>query len=189
MARSSSSHWMRCHAAAALRPRCAREAHARAAGDDVLATYDARHVRGMTLAFGPAPRRRGDRGRQQAMLDERDGHPRPSRRAATHRQAPRDARRDRGSARDTYRAGIEGTREAGQLVEAAAGCADASRSSRCAPARPTPPRSRSATASPSSTVSATQLPRNDSAPARRRARFPRRIRGGRAAGAPRCARR
>ena len=107
---------MSCHAAAAAAAAKRAEAHARAAGDDVLAAW-IRGQWGLALAFGPTPVGEALEA-VQAMLDGATGI---LERAEAQRLLGKllAMRGEIEEAREHAHAGIQGIREAGQLVEAA----------------------------------------------------------------------
>ena len=72
----------------------------------------------MALSFGPAPVAEALAAAGPARRGE--GHGRPGLRPAIRRQAPRNARRP-GCCTRARAAGVDSTREAGQLIEAAGG--------------------------------------------------------------------
>ena len=108
--------WMSCHAAAAAEAALRGEARARAAGDDVLATW-MRGLWGMALSFGPAPvgeaisAVKAKFAGATSILDRADAQRLLGKLLAMRGEIEQ--------AREHAQVGIEGTREAGQLVEAA----------------------------------------------------------------------
>jgi len=108
--------WMSCRAAAAAAAALRAETHARAAGDEVLATR-MRGLWGMALAFGPAPVGEAVPA-TRALLD---GATSILDRAEAQRLVGQllAMRGEIEEAREHVRGGLEGTRQAGQFVEAA----------------------------------------------------------------------
>ena len=109
--------WMSCHVAAAVATSLRAQEHAQAAGDAVLAT-SMRRWAVRTMTFGPAPVDEAMRA-AQALLKEEIGL--VGRADARSNVGMLMAMRgDIEGAREQARLGIESTREAGQVVEAAA---------------------------------------------------------------------
>ncbi len=108
--------WMRCHAASAAAAALRAETHARAAGDEVLATQ-IRGLWGLALSFGPSPVGEAIQA-AHALLD---GATNILDRAEAQRLVGKllAMRGEIEEAREHVRAGLEGTRQAGQFVEAA----------------------------------------------------------------------
>ena len=111
--------WMRGHAALAATAALQAEAHARAAGDDPLAASDAElGIDGTVLRPG-LRRRSPGRGAGPAGRRERAWSPAPTPSVFVGKLLA--MRGDQDAARELVRAGVESSREAGQLIEAAGG--------------------------------------------------------------------
>ncbi len=109
-------NWMGCRAAAAAAAALQAEAHARAAGNELLA----RRMRGlwvMALSFGPAHVDEALQAGRALLSDARSTLDR----ADAQRMIAKllAMRGETAEAREQVQAGLEGTREAGQFVEAA----------------------------------------------------------------------
>ena len=169
--------WMRGHAALAATAAQQAEAHARAAGDDPLAA-SMRSWSLMALSFGPASVAEA-LAAGQALLAEAKGMV-----ARAYAQLfvgkLLAMRGDQDAARELVRAGVESSREAGQLIEAAGGAQTVAFVELHAGAPESAEEVLRASIAELDRLGNLQLPRHDCSDARRHPRDPRRVRGGRA---------